>query len=169
MIVLSIDKKIPLDLENLIKTKDYGFDFAAHISTSPVFLILCIDAPTQREIKATSLGEFSIGVSTIDSVPIVTLDYGQDFCFDFCFESIETSESEFNAFNIILIDRNDYIVKSIRMIGMSVDLMAQLQSSIKSIPFKGDAFVCAANSIYSKYTTSQIHKLAKKQYFKGVT
>ena len=162
-IIFKENSIVPDEFLKLIIENDNGGDFSFAITDSPMFLFLILEGISPLEQKAVINGKFELGSTVIDGVPFLTLDYGNDFVFDFTIMTMkELSDPNQNVINIILVEKKGFVVKGMRVLGVEPELIEVIQQGVKENN-KDEAYV--VNNIYAKYTSQDIHNCAKKQLF----
>lgn len=102
----------------------------------------------------------------VDEVSFMRLDY-KSFDFDMPISHQEHGDKIGNALNIFLVEENGYILKDMRIIGLSDDVMLHIRRC-KETPFANDpiAFQAKVEKIFGKYTTEALFSMELPRYSK---
>lgn len=150
MIHIELNKELPTLLLEPLKKRDNGKDFTFAITADPIMLFIVLNNILLEEIEQMKKS-LELGSLQIDGVPFLTLDYGKGLVFEFPILSLENENA--NLLNIILVDRDGYVVSSIRIVDMNKEVHSNLITNIKDI--KGDVSK-KLQIIYRMYSTEKI-------------
>lgn len=117
--------------------------------------------------KEIELASSTMGVKSVfvNGVSFMRLDYGE-FDFDIPILYQEKDAIKGNALNIFLVEENGYILRGIRTLGLSDDIMQHI-GRCKETPFKSDPieFQKRVAEIFSNYTTEALFFNGASQVF----
>jgi hypothetical protein len=103
----------------------------------------------------------------VEGVPFFTFKF-EGMEFDTIVYSMESKHVDENALNIILVDSSNYTFQGVRVLGLDKELMGAMISFVDSIGYKKEDEVAKQMMVYNKYSTLQMHKMAKHvQKFEG--
>jgi len=167
MYIISPNHKVPKEILDVIKPLNKNEDYSLAISQTPIHLLLVLESITMGEVQVMN-GEMEIGACVLQGVPFITLIY-KGMTFEFSILDMKSMDIEHNAINIISIDRTDYVVRNMRVIGVNVEIMKVIVGGVKAVDFSMEEAKRRVADIYTYSSTEDIHSNAKvKQIFLGV-
>ncbi len=156
---------LPEGFLKIAKDNDNGVDFAFAITDTPIFLFLVLQGVSQKEAEVVESGSFEIGATVVEKVPFFTLNYGNGFVFDFAIETMkELDDPDINAVNIILVEKNGYVVEAIRTVGVKPKLIKIIQDGVKGLSGHSVDRETVLD-IYNKHSSHLLHAKADIQRF----
>lgn len=160
-IKIETNSVLPRGILEIIKPLDNGIDYTLAITDTPLFLFLVLENLSDEEIFTLRHGSFEISSGVIKKIPFLTLDYGNGLNYDFATLTMkEQDDEQCNAINIITIDRSDFEVKDIRVIGVNKNIIKTIKKGISQCDLSTQEQKKVLHDVYHSYTTQEIHQNA---------
>lgn len=159
---------LPSEIIAMISEHHQYQDFSFVVTTSPIIILIGLSGIHQEEVKTIKEKSFEFGVSIVEDIPFITMDFGNGLYFDTAVYNMEDCDIYSNAINIISLDSDNYEIKSIRVIGADMEQVTLLRESVAKIMKDKQSFERAAILVQQHFTTQQIHQRALIKQYAGV-
>lgn len=167
-VFFNVGKKVEDGIAEVIREKSAD-DAIFMYEGIPLCALFVLKGMSQREISALSEGKFIVGVSVVNDIPFLVLDFGRGMSFEIVIPKLDMDDPNINAMKIIGIESNDLVVKSIRAVGLDPQIVQILIDATKKLqPLSVDEVMHKLNEVYARFDTAMIMKQSKKfQLFEG--
>lgn len=158
MLKFSVGNKVP---DDFIKSASLinGFDNVRFLISSPMILSLCLNHISPREFDFMANGKLEVSLCVPDEIPFLVFEFIKDDI-SLSFSSAVTSEMEdenCNALNILCIEATGLILKNIRIVGVSPDLIFELKKYIDKLDLTNRASLNQkAKNLLDKYSDEEL-------------
>lgn len=167
MYKFTVGEKMPKDFIQASNLQD-GIDLVGLIVSSPMFLSLALNKMTEKEFDFLSNGDIKISLCVVDTIPFLVFNFIKDKQ-GISFASAITSnleEKNCNALNIFVIEAQGIILKSMRLVGLSQDLIFELQNHLDKLDFTDrEKLNTKAYINLMKYTDEELLNFKVKEFY----
>jgi len=168
MLNFQVGSTLPSEIISMLPGTLQHQDFSFAITTSPIIILLGLSGIHPEEAKTVNEKPFEFGISVVEDIPFITMDFGNGFHFESAIYNAEDCDIHANAINIISLDSDNYEIKSMRVIGVDTEQIKLLKESTARITKDRQSFEKAALLVQHRFSTLQIHERALIKQFTSV-
>lgn len=156
------------NFDKIFAEEGAGFE----VSGNMCHTVICMENPTEAEIKAVESGNMSVSLAVIDGIIFVSLNANNVLSFTMPFNMRLYEEFPFNtnrsanySMPVILVDKTTNIIKAIRVIGFGKKFSQTLFSMCMKQWNEGvPDFESKLENIMEKYSNQEIYEMSTAHF-----